>query len=571
MSTPEISAVVEPAGGEAEPSKVKKILLRFSPKEEHALVNKIDWNLMPLVKTLFILAFLDRSNIGNARIAGLEESFNLSSNQYDWLLTAFYISYFGFEWIGFLWNIVPAHIYVAVCIFGWGFFASLQSAVTNYISLFILRFILGIGEASFGPGVPMYLSFFYQRKELGFRTGLFMSAAPLSTAFAGTLAYFITKFADKTPIDSWRVLLFVEGLPSMAMALVVWHYLPDRPSTAKFLNLKEKILVRSRYRRRIEIDGEQVVDGSHGHGFNMQEVFQVLQDPKVYVTSSMFFLANIAYSSMPVFLPVILREMGYESITAQGMSAPPYIVAYITVIAVTFYSDKKKSRAEFIVFFASMACAGYVVLAVSRETFVRYLALFFVTSGFFTVVALVIAWTVNNQSSESAKGTGVVMLNTIGQCGPIVGTRLYPDSDGPYYPHGMGICALSMLLVAILAILLRRHMALLNAQSEKEERYNLVSADEDEASFRASTDSVVPSALDADEEYDEEDEEFQDEDDTHHTLFYETISQAEARQLREQYGFDIEIIDDDKTVDDVMKAKAKFIARKKAIKFKYML
>ncbi|KAK9455667.1 major facilitator superfamily domain-containing protein [Dipodascopsis uninucleata] len=538
------------------------MLLRYSKQEEAEVVGKTDRYLMPLITTLFVLAFLDRSNIGNARIAGLEESFNMSSYQFDWLLTAFYISYVSFEWIGFLWNIVPAHIYVTMCMFSWGLIASLQSIVFNYFLLFILRFLLGIGEASFGPGVPMYLSFFYQRKEIGFRTGIFMSAAPLSTAFAGTLAYFITAVADHTPIDSWRVLLFVEGIPCMIMAFVTWHYLPDRPSTAYFLNLKDKIIVRSRYRRRTEVDGEAV---SHAgtHSFKWSEALEVLQDPKVYVTGSMFCLANIAYSSLPVFLPLILRDMGYESITAQGLSAPPYMVAYVVVLFTTYWSDKRKSRAEFIVFLSSVSAAGYFILALSRHTLIRYASIFFVASGFYSVIAMIIAWTVNNQSSESGKGTGMVMLNSIGQFGPLIGTRLYPDSDSPYYERGMFICSASMMMVAVLAILLRRHLARLNVESYNDENYRLVS-DEGEP--------IVPSA--AAEEIEGPEEEIiyeEEEEEDEEASRYEVISAQEARQLREEYGFDIDIVDDEQSVETVLRNGAKVVTKRQHMKFKYML
>ncbi|KAK9459518.1 major facilitator superfamily domain-containing protein [Lipomyces oligophaga] len=541
----------------------KRILLRYSKEEEINLRSKIDRYLMPLITVLFILAFLDRSNIGNARIAGLQESLDITSNQFDWLLTAFYISYISFEWVGFLWNVIPAHIYVTMCLFMWGMVASLQSIVFSYWSLIILRFLLGIGEASFGPGVPTYLSFFYQRKELGFRTGIFMSAAPLSTAFAGTIAFLITSVADKTPIDSWRVLLFVEGVPCMLMAFVVWNYLPDRPSTAYFLNLKEKILVRSRYRRRSEFEGEQV-SHSGSHGLKWDEALEVLQDPKVYVTAAMFFLANIAYASMPVFLPLILRDMGYESITAQGLSAPPYIVAFFAVLLTTHFSDKMQSRAEFVIFHASISSAGYLCLAISRDTFTRYCAIFFVATGFFCVVTIVIAWTVNNQSSESGKGTGVVLLNTIGQCGPLIGTRLYPDSDAPYYERGMMICSISMLIVAILAIFLRRHLALANRASFEAENYHLVPDEEDEDAEAA---SIPSAAADEDETYEDEQDAEEDEESSR----YELISPAEARALREIHGFDIDIVDDELIVDSILKKGALLAAKKKEQKFKYML
>lgn len=249
--------------------------------------------------------------------------------------------------------------------------------------------------------------------------------------------------------------------------------------------------------------------------------------------------------------------MGYESITAQGLSAPPYLVAFVAVLLTTYLSDKRKSRAEFIVFHASIASAGYLVLALSRDTLTRYCAIFFVASGFFSVVACVIAWTVNNQSSESGKGTGMVMLNTIGQCGPLIGTRLYPESNAPYYENGMIICSISMFIVALLAILLRRHLALLNQESFASENYHLVADGENQ--------EAVPSMADDDEEYEEEEEDDED------ISRYEIISGREARELREVHGFGIDILDDDGSVDAILKNGAKMVARKKMQKFKYML
>lgn len=122
------------------------------------------------------------SDIGNARIAGMDEDLQSDppqDNWYAWALTSFYISYIAFEWMSLLWKLIPAHIYVSVLVMTWGITASLQAITVSYPMLITLRVLLGIGEAGF-TGVPFYLSFFYKRQELAFRTAIFISGMSLS-------------------------------------------------------------------------------------------------------------------------------------------------------------------------------------------------------------------------------------------------------------------------------------------------------------------------------------------------------------------------------------------------------
>ncbi|RAL61201.1 hypothetical protein DID88_010280 [Monilinia fructigena] len=125
-----------------------------------------------------MLSFLDRSNIGNAKIAGLERDLHLDSNKYEWVVTAFYIAYICFEWMSILWKIIPAHIYITVIVLSWGIIASLQSIATSFTGLVVLRTLLGIGEAGF-TGIPFYLSFFFKRKNLHSEPA-YSSVPPLS-------------------------------------------------------------------------------------------------------------------------------------------------------------------------------------------------------------------------------------------------------------------------------------------------------------------------------------------------------------------------------------------------------
>ena len=155
------------------PKRVATQSKDYTDEEEVAVVRKLDRKLVMFLGLLYMLSFLDRSNIGNARIAGLEQDLSLSSSQYDWLLTAFYITYIGFEWMILLYKILPAHIYISLCVLSWGMVASLQSLTTSFTQLLLLRGVLGITEAAFGPGVPFFMTFAsspFLRKTVPFLT-----------------------------------------------------------------------------------------------------------------------------------------------------------------------------------------------------------------------------------------------------------------------------------------------------------------------------------------------------------------------------------------------------------------
>lgn len=353
-----------------------------------------------------------------------------------------------------------------MCVLSWGIFASLQALATSFGFLLVLRALLGISEAAFGPGVPFYLSFFFRRNELAFRTGLFVSASPLSASFAGALAYLITKVAEHGPLSPWRLLFLVEGFPSVLLAVWAWDLVPDGPDDIKWLTTRQQKVAVLRLRREHEIGTEKEEENKTPHSrsqrgtVNFQEVLQTLKDPKCYLTAFMFFSCNVAFSSMPVFLPTIIREMGWESITAQGLTAPPYLFAFFIVITTAYYSDRLQSRSTFIMLHSVLAALGYGTISLagysrSTNTMIRYMALFPATAGFFSSVTIIITWTINNQDTDSKKGTGMAILNVIGQMGPLVGTSIFPDEDGPYFVKGMSICAVFMLLAGILAACLR--------------------------------------------------------------------------------------------------------------------
>lgn len=185
----------------------------------------------------------------------------------------------------------------------------------------------------------------------------------------------------------------------------------------------------------------------------------------------------MAYSSMPVFLPTIIKSMGHSALTSQALSAPPYLMAFVVVILTAYLSDKHCSRSSYIIFHALLSALGYLILAISHHynigIWIRYAAIYPACIGFFSVITLIITWTINNQESESRQGAGFVMMQLIGQCGPLVGTRLYPEEDAPWYGLGMAACTGAMVMVATLALILRIVLARKNRRTDRGKMANI--------------------------------------------------------------------------------------------------
>lgn len=422
-----------------------------------------------------------------------------SDYYYEWALTAFYLAYIAFGWLSLLWAIIPAHLYVSGIVLSWGVIASLQSIAGSYPWLIRLRFLLGIGEAGF-TGIPIYLSFFFRRDELALRTAVFISAAPLAMTFASSLAWVITKLGEHGPIAPWRLLFLLEGFPAVLVATMAWRIIPNSPEKAWYLTEREKQIARQRLlllsghhglspkdkkktTSRDDSDDDDYDDMDSDFTTRCcKSTFATLLDPVPWTTAAIFFFTNVAYSSLPVFLPFILTQMGHSSLAAQALSAPPYLVSFFFVLAVAAVSDALQSRAYFIAASALLSAVGYTFLALSESIsggggggsgildMARYLAVYPATAGFFSVVVLTISLNVNNARGDGHKGGGFALMQVVGQCGPLVGTRLFdPKADGPWFTKGMGICAGAMLGVAGLAMALRWHLARRNRQLDADE------------------------------------------------------------------------------------------------------
>jgi hypothetical protein len=321
-----------------------------------------------------------------------------------------------------------------------------------------------------------------------------LAAAPLASTFASSLAWLIVKLGEASPIAPWRLLFLVEGFPTVLAAIAAYHVIPDSPQSAPFFTRRERRVATLRLRGPAQSSSsssstrgdksrtptaKSPTNSSINNipkpttGFRARDAFSALADPIAWITAMMMFFSNVAYSSLPVFLPKILHEMGYSTLSAQGLSAPPYLLAFISVLVTASLSDRLRTRSIPISIHALLSATGYVVLALAEPLHlppaVRYAAVYPAATGFFSVVTLTVTWNVNNQASNAGRqGASFALMQVVGQCGPLVGTRLYPDRHAPFYGPGMCVCAAAMVCVCALAAVMRFYLRRRNEEMERE-------------------------------------------------------------------------------------------------------
>jgi dipeptide/tripeptide permease len=161
--------------------------------------------------------------------------------------------------------------------------------------------------------------------------------------------------------------------------------------------------------------------------------------------------------------------MGFTSIHAQGLTAPPYFLSFLVCIASTYIADRTRQRGLMIITLSLIGGIGYVILATCKGVGVRYFAIFLAAAGVFPSISNILPWVLNNQGTDTKRGTGMALLQMVGQCGPILGTRLYPAKEGKLYVKGMAVCAGFMFFNALLALTLRTYLAWQNKLADARE------------------------------------------------------------------------------------------------------
>ncbi|EKG10286.1 Major facilitator superfamily [Macrophomina phaseolina MS6] len=437
--------------GHAATDRYGNALVTFDPKAEARLRWKIDLYIVPTVALLYLFCFIDRANIGNARLAGLERDLGLKGYDYNRLLTVFYISYIIFEipsnmcckWMGPGW-------FIPIISLGFGVCSICTAFVQNIHSASGVRFLLGVFEAGMLPGIAYYLSRWYRRSELAFRLSLYIVMAPLAGAFGGLLASAILKLPHFGGLHEWRMIFAIEGIITVGLALISFVTLTDRPETARWLSQEEKDLAIARVKSE-RVGALEVLDK-----IATTKILRGIFSPVTLSTSCIFMLNNITVQGLAFFLPTIVRTIyPKDSVISQQLhTVPPYIVGAFFTLFFPFLSWRFDKRNIFFIISAPFMMVGYIMFLATDAAKVRYGATFLIASGAFAFGALCNAQVSANVVSDTARSAAIGTNVMLGNVGGLVSTWSFLPFDGPDYHIGNGLNLATSSTIFILSILL---------------------------------------------------------------------------------------------------------------------
>ncbi|KAH6846404.1 high-affinity nicotinic acid transporter [Alternaria alternata] len=423
------------------------------------LLRKLDWHLIPFMSLIYLLCFLDRTNIGNARLDHLEQDLKLHGLQYNDCLAVLFPFYIAAE--------IPSNImmkrtrpsiWLTFIMFFWSLAMICQGFVKNYSGLMATRVFLGVFEGGLFPGVNYYISQWYVRGECGFRMALFFSAATLAGAFGGVLARGIAEMSGVGGKAAWAWIFILEGLLSILVSMTAYWCIYDYPATARFLTPKE----RTEVERRLQQD--------HGHlsnDFDMKYVYQALSDWKIYIFMLICMAGFCPIYSFALFLPTIIKNMGYTANDAQLMSVPPYVCACFFTIVASWYADRVKKRGIFLMGFQLVAIAGFAMLAATGKPSVQYAGTVLAAIGIYPQIPLGMAWNSGNIGGSLKRGTGIAMQVMGGNCGGIIASYVYLSRDGPRFIIGHSILIGFVSMAFFLTFFMSTWCRLENARRDK--------------------------------------------------------------------------------------------------------
>ncbi|TFK66710.1 MFS general substrate transporter [Pluteus cervinus] len=440
--------------------------------DEKKLIRKIDIALIPWLSFLYLLSFLDRTSIGNAKLYNLEQDLHMSDQQYLLCLTIFFFSYSIFEVPSnvFLKRLRPS-IWLSALMFLWGVMMTMQGFVKNFGDLMGMRWLLGTFEAGLFPGVSYYLSCWYKRSEFGIRAAIFFSAATVSGAFGGLLAAAISNMDGIGGKPAWAWIFILQGLATVLAGAASFWIIQDFPDTAKFLTEAERTVVI----RRLQVDDQF---SAAGEKLRMKYIWQSLLDWKTWLAMVVYMGSDMPLYAFSLFLPSIISELSFEATPANLLTVPVYVFACSITCLVGFLADRWGRRGIFNLVGLTLGGAGYLILLLSRNAALSYFAVFLATCGIYPIIPNTVAWVSNNIEGSYKRSVTLAMTISFGNLNGAVSSNVYRAQDRPWYPLGHRLVlmyiALGIISSTAFLLLLRRE----NARRERGERDEIIGDDE---------------------------------------------------------------------------------------------
>ncbi|TFK29613.1 MFS general substrate transporter [Coprinopsis marcescibilis] len=466
-----LASLVEKTQGSAEfslpsPSSVSvqsMEVYEIDPEAERKLVRKLDWLLLPSFTLIYVCNFIDRTAIGNGRVAGLEKDLGMQGYDFNIALTVFYIFYivsdipsnlvlkrYGSTWLAFL-------------TIAFGVIALGSAFVTSFNGLLITRVFLGLAEGGTLPGLVYILARYYRRKELVMRIGIFHGLAPsLAGASGGLLASGLLRLPDIGIISRWRKIFFVEGIITIIVGIVLLFTMPGEPSVTKMLTPEERKLAVAR------LDADQAVKNQ---GRKEKTTWKlVLRSFNVTTTicTICFVILNLSFQGLSIFLPTIINTLGkFSTIEVQLRTVPVYTVSAFWAIANAYASFRYQNRYLALIASVMLMVIGYGMAVATTNPYARYAACFLMVAGGAPSGPMYITWGTENAAPDTIRAVASAAIPGIGAIGSVISVWTYLPADAPNYLKGNSI----NLATSVTACVLTGGLAFyLNRENKKRER-----------------------------------------------------------------------------------------------------
>ncbi|MFM0203708.1 MFS transporter [Paraburkholderia fungorum] len=406
--------------------------------DEKALVRKIAWRIIPFVFILYIISYLDRANIGYAALQ-MNKELALSSEAFGFVSGIFFIGYFLFEVpSNVMLNKYGARVWIARILLTWGVVAVISAFVQNATQLYILRFLLGVAEAGFFPGIIVYLTYWFRAKELATTVALFTAAIPVSYIIGAPMSTWIMDNVHWLNWSGWRWMLVLEGAPALIGGILCFLYLADRPKDAKWLKPEERDWLLN------ELENDKKARPNVKHIGSLKAI----TNPKVLYLSFIYFVYQCGSLGVGYWMPQIIKGFSTSlSHTQVGLIAMiPYIFATIMMVLWSRSSDRRSERRLHSAIPLAVAALALLGAGLTSNPYVSISmislslgGLYAFKSPFWALPTLFL--------SRSSAAVSIAVINSIGNLGGFVGPFAIGYIKGEGQSATAGLLFLSGLLV----------------------------------------------------------------------------------------------------------------------------
>jgi ACS family tartrate transporter-like MFS transporter len=416
--------------------------------DERALVRKITWKIIPFVFILYVISYLDRANIGYAALQ-MNRELALSSEAFGLISGIFFIGYFAFEVpSNIALNRFGARVWIARILLTWGAISFACGFVQDATQLYVLRFLLGVAEAGFFPGIIVYLTYWFRQKELATTVALFTAAIPVSYINGAPLSTWIRDNVGSQGLSGWRWMLMMEAAPAVIGGIVCLLYLPDRPQDAGWLTQAEKRWLLS------EQDKDRKARPAAGH----LGLRRTLGNPRVLYLSFIYFVYQCGSLGTGYWMPQIIKSFSSRlTHTEIGLIAMiPYLFATIVMIAWSRRSDRRAERRLHAALPLGVAACAMLATGLVADPVAAIAMISLALAGLYAFKSPFWALPTLFLSRESAS-VSIAVINSIGNLGGFVGPFFIGYVKDATHSATTGLMLLAALVcVAFLMTLLIR-------------------------------------------------------------------------------------------------------------------